>query len=285
MPHRSIRSDALAMILPLVLALALAACGKQDAPPANSSSAPAATAAAPDKPVTGNTIKDCADCPEMVVIPAGSFQMGADKNFEEASDNEGPVRRVEIKSFLMGKYEVTQTEWVAVMGDNPSRFKGRMRPVENVSWNDAQEFIRRLNAKTGKEYRLPSEAEWEYAARAGSQSAWSFGDDEGQLGNHAWYDGNSGNETHPVGQLQANKFGLFDMHGNVWEWVQDCWNDSYRGAPTDGSAWTSGCSGDYRVLRGGSWYSIAWSTRAASRYYGSPGVRSNYDGFRLARTR
>lgn len=239
MPDRSIRPDAPAMnkaLLPFVLALALAACGKQDAPPANSSSAPAATAAAPDKPVMGNTIKDCADCPEMVVIPAGSFQMGADKNFEEASDSEGPVHRVEVKSFLMGKYEVTQTEWVAVMGGNPSEFKGRTRPVEHVSWNDAQEFIRRLNAKTGKEYRLPSEAEWEYAARAGSQSAWSFGDDKGQLGNHAWYIDNSGNETHPVGQLQANKFGLFDMHGNVWEWVQDCWHFNYRGAPSDGSA-------------------------------------------------
>jgi formylglycine-generating enzyme required for sulfatase activity len=220
----------------------------------------------------------------MVVVPAGSFTMGADKNFEDASDDETPHHRVSIaRPFALGKYEVTQGEWVAVMGDNPSKFKGRSRPVEQVSWNDAQDFIRRLNAKTGKQYRLPSEAEWEYAARAGSQSAYSFGDDKGQLSGYAWFDGNSGNETHPMGQLKPNRFGLYDMHGNVWEWVQDCWNGSYRGAPTDGRAWTTGDCGR-RVHRGGSWNYVATLARAANRFFSVAGGRGNNDGFRVART-
>lgn len=231
----------------------------------------------------GSTFRDCDDCPEMVVIPAGSFMMGGDKNFEEASENETPRHRVTIaRPFAIGKYEVTQGEWVAVMGGNPSKFKGRSRPVEQVSWDDAQDFIRRLNAKTGKSYRLPTEAEWEYAARAGNEAAYSFGDDKGKLGQYAWFYGNSGEETHPVGQLQANRFGLFDMQGNVWEWVQDCWHDNYAGAPKDGSTWQGQNSCD-RVDRGGSWNSDPRNLRSAYRHYSSPVNRNEYVGFRLAR--
>lgn len=241
------------------------------------------TAAASAQP-PGQSFRDCDDCPEMVVVHAGSFKMGADKNFEEASDDETPLHSVSItRPFALGKHEVTQGEWVAVMGDNPSKFKGRSRPVEQVSWNDAQEFIKKLNAKTGKQYRLPSEAEWEYAARAGSQSVYSFGDDKGQLGGYAWFNGNSGDETHPVGQLKPNRFGLYDMHGNVWEWVQDCYNNSYRGAPGDGSAWTAGDCGR-RVRRGGSWYGDPSGLRAANRLNYDAGDRDDYGGFRVART-
>ncbi len=189
-------------------------------------------------PIAGQTIKDCADCPEMVVIPAGSFDMGSNEYSDEM-----PVRRVNLSSFLLGKTEVTQSQWRAVMGSNPSYFSqcGDDCPVEQVSWNDAQDFALRLSQKTGKQYRLPSEAEWEYSARAGSNAKWSFGDSESQLGDYAWYRDNSKAwlgqaQTQRVAQKRPNAFGLFDMHGNVWEWTQDCWNGSYRGAPTDGTA-------------------------------------------------
>jgi formylglycine-generating enzyme required for sulfatase activity len=234
--------------------------------------------------IAGSAFKDCPDCPEMVVIPSGSFTMGGDKNFEDAYDFETPRHNVTIaKSFAVGKYEVTQGEWVAVMGTNLSEFKGQDRPVETVSWDDAKDFIRKLNAKTGKTYRLLTEAEWEYAARADTNSAYSFGYDKSQLGQYAWFEGNSGSETHPVGQLKQNAFGLHDVHGNVYEWVEDCWNASYSGAPSDGSAWTSGnCS--LRVLRGGSWYGNPRILRTAYRIGNTPGGWGNDLGFRLART-
>ncbi len=181
----------------------------------------------------GKTFKDCADCPEMVVIPSGSFRMG-----DLAGDGysrEKPVHRVTIpRPFAVGKYEVTQAEWRAVMGSNPSRFKGDRNPVEMVSWDDAKDFVRKLSAKTGKTYRLLSEAEWEYAARAGTQSKYLCGNGDGCLSGVAWYPSNSGNGTHPVGSKGGNAFGLHDMHGNVWEWVEDCRHKSYAGAPTDG---------------------------------------------------
>jgi formylglycine-generating enzyme required for sulfatase activity len=232
----------------------------------------------------GSTFRDCDDCPEMVVIPADNFMMGIDKDFDNPSDTEMPRHRVTIaRPFAIGKTEVTQAEWVAVMGNNPSKFKGRSRPVEQVSWKAAQNFIRRLNAKTGKTYRLPTEAEWEYAARAGTDSAWSWGNDAGQAGQYAWFQDNAGQETHPVGQLQPNRFGLYDMHGNVYEWVQDCWHDDYRGAPTNGSFWQEIAPCD-RVDRGGSWYDDPSYIRSAYRNYGSPGSRDDNLGFRLART-
>ena len=217
----------------------------------------------------------------MVVIPAGSFTMGAEKSNEEK-----PPHTVYIRSFLMGKTEVTQQQWQDVIGSNPSRFTacGPECPVENVSWNDVQQFIAKLNQKTGQKFRLPSEAEWEYAARAGTTTEWSYGNDESKLGNYAWYSQNSGSKTQAVGQRLPNAFGLFDMHGNVWEWTQDCWHDSYVGAPTDGSAWTTVCGGSYRVLRGGAWYGIPAILRSASRIRNDPDIRFYNIGFRLART-
>ncbi len=220
---------------------------------------------------------------EFVDIPAGCFAMGRDANFEQGYDYELPQHRVCVDAFQMGKYEVTQADWVAVMGSNPSNFKGRTNPVEQVSWDDAQQFIKRLNQQGGSQYRLPSEAEWEYAARAGTTTAYSCGDDESCLGSIAWYEGNSGERTHPVGEKQPNKWGLYDTTGNVWEWVQDCWHDNYRGAPSDGSAWTSGCSSGGRVNRGGSWVSSASYSRSARRVNNSPDYRLSRLGFRLVR--
>jgi formylglycine-generating enzyme required for sulfatase activity len=218
---------------------------------------------------------------DMVLIPAGSFTMGTDKNIDEK-----PPHTVYVQSFLIGKTEVTQKQWQYVMGSNPSRFSacGPECPVENVSWNDIQEFIAKLNQKTGQKYRLPSEAEWEYAARAGTTTEWSHGNDDSRLGNYAWYSQNSGSKTQAVGQRLPNAFGLFDMHGNVWEWTQDCWHGTYAGAPADGSSWIAGCSANYRVLRGGSWNYGSADLRSASRGRDGPGDRYLINGFRLART-
>jgi formylglycine-generating enzyme required for sulfatase activity len=225
---------------------------------------------------------------EFVLIPAGSFVMGADKNekkawnVEKAGDAETPQHKVSIgKSFYLGKYEVTQTQWTAVMGSNPSHFKGQNNPVERVSWDDAQEFINRLNQKEGHtRYRLPTEAEWEYAVRAGTTSTYFFGDDADQLGSYAWK-GNSGDTTHPVGQKQPNAWGLYDMYGNVWEWVQDWYGEEYySGSPSIDPRGPS--SGSSRVVRGGGWYCSAADCRSAERRGNSPGYRSDILGFRLA---
>jgi eukaryotic-like serine/threonine-protein kinase len=156
------------------------------------------------------------------------------------------------------------------MGNNPSSFKGDDLPVENVSWNDAQEFVKKLNTAgaTGRSplrFRLPTEAEWEYAARAGTQTAYYFGDDADYLGDYVWYSKNSGGQTHPVGQLKPNAFGLYDMLGNVWEWVEDTWHDSYAGAPADGRAWIDPGGESNRVLRGGGWRYVPQSARSAMR--------------------
>jgi formylglycine-generating enzyme required for sulfatase activity len=215
----------------------------------------------------------------MVSIPAGSFEMGS-KNGES---DEKPVHTVTIsKPFEMGKYEVTQGQWKAVTGKNPSEYKkcGDNCPVENVSWDDVQAFIKKLNGLTGKQYRLPTEAEWEYACRGGGTGKYCGGDDPGSVG---WYDGNSGNKTHQVGQKKANGYGLFDMSGNVDEWVQDFYSDSYAGAPVDGSARNSH-GGSERVLRGGSWLGSPQVARAVYRYNYDPALRLNSLGFRLART-
>jgi len=214
----------------------------------------------------------------MVVVPAGAFDMG---DLDGSGDaDEKPVHRVTIpRPVAVGKYEVTQAEWVAVMGSNPSRFTGDRNPVEQVSWNDAKEYVRKLSAKTGKEYRLLSEAEWEYAARAGSRTKYPWGD--GIDSSKANYGGTG--STRPVGSYGANAFGLYDTVGNVWEWVEDCWNASYNGAPADGSAWTTGnCA--VRVLRGGSWLNDPRYVRSAIRdRYGSD-IRNYSIGFRVART-
>ena len=229
-------------------------------------------------------VRECDECPRVVLIPAGSFMMGADKQFEEAVENEGPRHRVTIaNAFALGQYEVTQAEWTAVMGNNPSIFKGRERPVDNVSWNDVQQYLKKLNVRTGLNYRLPTEAEWEYAARAGSEEAYAFDGGIRQAPRNAWFDENSGDETHAVGRLAPNRFGLHDMFGNVWEWLEDCWHDSYRGAPTDGSAWLSGqCH--RRVQRGGSFYNRSSFLRSANRNYEDADYRFNRFGFRVARS-
>ena len=227
-------------------------------------------------------VKDCDDCPEMVVIPAGSFNLGSN----DGNGDEKPVHNVNISSFLMGKTEVTQGQWRSVMGSNPSHFTncGDDCPVENVSWNEAQVYAQKLSQKTGKRYRLPSEAEWEYAARAGSQGKWSFGDSESELGSHAWYSANSNSTTHKVGQKRVNAFGLYDMYGNVWEWVVDVWHANYNGAPSDGSAWTTGGDQALRVLRGGSRGGRPAYLRSAYRGRLAPGYRDDGTGLRLART-
>jgi formylglycine-generating enzyme required for sulfatase activity len=226
---------------------------------------------------------------EFVLIPAGSFMW--EEEVKESSNVFGEVERTKIparkvtisKSFYLGKYEVTQEQWYTVMGNNPAKFLGRKNPVENVSWYDAQEFVRRLNAKEGhNRYRLPTEAEWEYAARAGTTGAYSFGDDEGSLGRYAWYEGNSGKKTHPVGQKQPNAWGLYDMHGNVEEWVQDWYGNYSSSSVTDPKGPSSGSD---RVVRGGGWYNSAQLCRAAFRYGDSPDNRGSLGGsrgFRLA---
>jgi formylglycine-generating enzyme required for sulfatase activity len=219
---------------------------------------------------------------EMVLIPGGSFQMGNN----DGGAGEKPIHIVNVRSFALGKYEVTQGQWNAVMGNNPSKFSscGDNCPVEQVSWGDVQQFIQKLNQQTRLQFRLPSEAEWEYAARAGSTGKWSFGNDEGALGQYAWFTGNSGKQTHPVGQKSPNAFGLYDMHGNVWEWVQDWYHDNYNGAPTNGSAWEHGGEQESRVLRGGSWLHDPNSLRSAIRKSLDPVYRYYLNGFRLART-
>jgi formylglycine-generating enzyme required for sulfatase activity len=213
---------------------------------------------------------------EMVYIPPGSFMMGSTNGVAD----EKPVHEVTINySFYMGKYEVTQAQWQAVMGSNPSSFKdcGGNCPVEEVSWNDAQNFINKLNeANDGYKYRLPSEAEWEYACRAGTTGDY-YAADVDDIG---WYD-KSGKKTHAVGGKQPNAFGLYDMSGNVWEWCKDWYHDSYNGAPTDGSAWLTGGEQKYRVLRGGSWLSYASFLRSALRYWVTLDDRGSYDGFRV----
>ena len=216
---------------------------------------------------------------EFVKIPAGEFMMGSNYGSDE-----DPVHKVTIEEpYYLGKFEVTQEQWREVMGNNPSSFEGDSHPVESVSWDDVQEFIEKLNELEGtNKYRLPSEAEWEYACRAGTTTSYSFGDDNSKLGDYAWYDKNSGDKTHLVGQKKPNPWGLYDMHGNVWEWHQDEWHSDYDGAPLDGSAWEDGSSSS-RVLRGGSWFSFAGYCRSANRFGNVPGFRSYYLGFRVLR--
>jgi formylglycine-generating enzyme required for sulfatase activity len=218
---------------------------------------------------------------EMVKIPAGTFLMGSADNDESAYSDEKPQHRVNLQEFYLGKYPVTQEQYQAIMGNNPSHFQDNPKhPVENVSWDDAQAFCQKLNEKTGKKYRLPSEAEWEYACRAGSQTSYYFGDDEKVLGEYAWYNKNAGSKTHPVGQKKANNWGLFDMSGNVWEWCEDSWHTNYENAPMDGTVWNDNHSPTAdRVLRGGSWSNDPWDCRSA--YRGSYVNRCGNYGFRV----
>ena len=276
----------------------------------------ATSANAPSR--AGQTIKDCVDCPELVVLPAGSFMMGSSAQEQaqaqaqgakkEITDRENPQHNVSISRFAMGKTEVTKAQYAAFVSatghnagnscwiwtgskwedttgrnwQNPGYSQSDNDPVACVNWHDGQAYAKWLSNKTGKQYRLPSESEWEYAARAGSSGKWSCGDEEGQLGQYAWYEANSGEKTQPVGTKKPNAFGLYDMHGNVWEWTQDCWNESYTGAPTDNAASTTGNCGQ-RVGRGGSWSGNAVNSRSASRGRDDAASRDSFLGFRLAR--
>ena len=268
----------------------------------------------------GDVIQDCPQCPKMVYIPAGDFRMGDIQGGGES--NAKPVHHVSVGAFLLGQTEVTVGQFRAFtkasghkteaeQGDgcdvfangswdkrsnanwrNPGFKQSAADPVVCVSWNDTQSYIDWLSKKTGEQYRLPTEAEWEYAARAGSESKYSWGNTASNdyanygidnccsplaKGKDKW------EYTAPVGSFVANAFGLYDMHGNVWEWTQDCWNDSYQDAPSDGSAWLSDdCY--QRVLRGGSWLYNPYFLRSAYRDWNYAGDRNNFVGFRLART-
>ncbi|MDJ0587420.1 MAG: SUMF1/EgtB/PvdO family nonheme iron enzyme [Microcystis sp. M49636_WE2] len=220
---------------------------------------------------------------EMVGLPAGQFLMGSPDSDPDARDNEKPQHQVKVNSFAIGKYPVTQAQYQAVMGTNPSRFQNNpQNPVEDVSWNDAQAFCQKLSQITGKTYRLPTEAEWEYACRAGTTTRFYFGDDANQLGDYAWYKGNSQQTTHPVGQKKPNAWGLYDMSGNVWEWCEDDWHDNYIGAPKDGSAWLKNGNDNRSPLRGGSWYNVPANCRSAYRNFTyRPDYSLINDGFRV----
>ncbi|MBU6187428.1 MAG: formylglycine-generating enzyme family protein [Cyanobacteria bacterium REEB444] len=236
---------------------------------------------------------------EMVGIPGGTFRMGntpeergkiikarGQEHYDKYYSDEEPSHVVRVPDFFMGRYEVTQAHYEAVMGTNPAYFKGNNRPVENVSWDDSQEFIRRLNQITGKRYRLPTEAEWEYAARAGTTSVFSYGDTiSTQVANY-WTGSNVPKEVYrwvtvAVNTLYPNPWGLYHIHGNVWEWVEDYYHGNYEGAPTDGSAWLTGGNQNGRVLRGGSWHNISTNCRSACRSRYNPDGRDGDFGFRV----
>ena len=250
----------------------------------------------------GQRFRDCDDdsCPWMVVLPAGSFMMGSPESEPERDKDEGPQHRVQVASFAVGQYEVTFRQWDACVAAGGCKAKpgdegwGRgQRPVINVSWNDAQQYVKWLSAKTGQTYRLPSEAEWEYAARAGTSTPFAFGERittaQANFDGNSTYNGSAKGEyrqkTLPVGSLAKNAWELYDLHGNVWEWVQDCWHDNYQGAPDSGRAWVNGCSGEVRrVLRGGGWFNDPVVTRSAIRFRDAPVDRYGGTGFRLTRT-
>ena len=197
----------------------------------------------------------------------------------EGDSNEQPIHTVKItKPFYLGIYEVTQAEWADIMGTAPAHFKGKNLPVVNVSWTETQEFLKRLSDKEKKTYRLPTEAEWEYACRAGTKTAYSFGDDLKQMEEFCWFEINSESKIHPVGTKKPNPWGFFDMHGNVWEWCAD-WMKEYSATEVTDPKGPS--AGTYRIYRGGSWDFAAGSCRSANRDRGSPGNRYNNIGFRV----
>jgi formylglycine-generating enzyme required for sulfatase activity len=252
------------------------------------------------KPGSGESFKDCTECPEMVVVPAGGFTMGSPESEPERSNDEGPQHRVtNPKPFAAGRFVVTFAEWDACAADGGcggyrpyDQGWGRGdRPVINVSWDDAKMYVGWLSKKTAQPYRLLSEAEREYATRAGTATPfwWGSAITTGQAnydGNDTYGGGSKGEyrqKTLPVNAFKPNPWGLYQVHGNVWEWVEDCWHDSYQGAPPDGSAWTSGeCKS--RVLRGGSWYGSPRLLRSAFHNNSFPGYRKDSAGFRVART-
>jgi formylglycine-generating enzyme required for sulfatase activity len=217
--------------------------------------------------------------------------MGASESDDQAYDSEKPQHRVSIaRPFAIGRYAVTLDEYdrfCAATGRAKPSDKGwgrGRRPVINVSWNDSVVYCAWLSEQTGRHYRLPTEAEWEYAARAGTATRWSFGSDEHALADHAWFNDNTRSfaKTHPVGEKRPNPWGLYDIHGNVWEWVQDSYHGNYASAPADGAEWSESCATAGRVLRGGSWSNIARNTRVSYRGRNAPDYRSVWLGLRLA---
>lgn len=234
---------------------------------------------------------------DMIAIPAGNFFMGtATEDIEQVVKLETWFKRIEVKKWLrpempqhrvhlaefyISKTPITQEQWQAVMLSNPSLFSGLRRPVENVSWWDGVEFCDRLSQLTGKNYRLPTEAEWEYACRAGTQTLYSFGNSKQPLRDYAWYTWNSQHKTQPVAQKKPNAWGLHDMHGLVWEWCEDNWHESYNGAPTDGSAWNEYGHSTKHVVRGGAWYSLADDCRSVYRFCYDASFRYPSIGFRV----
>ncbi|EDN67112.1 Protein of unknown function DUF323 [Beggiatoa sp. PS] len=227
---------------------------------------------------------------EMVLIKGGSFLMGSSETEKGREDDEGPQHTVTIPPFYMSKYLITQNQYEAVLGDNPAKFKGKNRPVERVSWYDAMKFTTQLSYNAGKAYRLPSEAQWEYACRAGTTTPFYFGETittelvnyKGNCTYRAEPKGIYRRETTEVGIFPPNSFGLYDMHGNVWEWMADAWHDNYQGAPSEGSIWTEGEDEAYRLVRGGSLYRNPEECRCANRLKHSTEIRCQNMGFRIA---
>ena len=215
----------------------------------------------------------------MVQVDGGTFTMGATSEQESPYNDEKPAHQVTLSSYMIGETEVTQELWQAVMGSNPSYFGGAKHPVEMVSWNDCQEFIKKLNQLTGGHFRLSTEAEWEFAARGGNRSKKTQYAGSSNLGSVAWYVGNSGNTTHDVARKSPNELGLYDMSGNVWEWCQD-WYGSYSSSAQTNP--TGPSSGSNRVRRGGHWGEIPRACRVAERFYNAPSYRSLNLGLRLA---
>jgi formylglycine-generating enzyme required for sulfatase activity len=235
----------------------------------------------------GNEFVECSGgCPTLTVLPAGKYQMGSPDGV--GLDTEHPQHEVTIAPFAIGKREVTMQEWDACVAagvctaTSDTGWGRGTRPAINVSWEDANRYVDWLARHTGKAYRLPSESEWEYAARAGTATLYSFGDDAAELAHYAWYKENSGRMTHPTGEKKPNAFGLYDMHGNVWEWVADLGHPSYEGAPSDGSAWTEGVTAD-RMMRGGDFMFDPSLLRSAQRYMLPANFRNYSVGFRVAR--
>ncbi len=256
---------------------------------------------------TGETFRDCASCPLMVVLPEGSFMMGSPESELYRWDDEGPRHDVTIQSFAVGVYEVTYSEWDTCVSEGACRhraddydgFVGPSHPVTDVSWHDAKEYVTWLKEKTGEEYRLLSEAEWEYVARAGTDTARYWGessdgqcryangaDDEAKTVFPDWRTATC-SDGHvfeaPVGTYSANAYGVHDVLGNVYEWTEDCWNEDYVGAPRDGSSWRTGDCG-VAMIRGGSWFSAPGNVRSAFRWWGELRLRDIDLGFRVARS-
>lgn len=220
---------------------------------------------------------------DLVEVQGGAFRMGTPEEDSDSYSDERPDHTVTVPSFYMAKFPVTQRLWEAVTGENPSEFQGEKRPVETVSWKDAQAFIQKLNELTGERFRLPSEAEWEFAARGGIHRSDFKYVGSNKLKEVGWYDENSHEETKPVGLKFPNELGLYDMSGNVWEWCEDVWHDNYEGALGDGNAWLKSGDENIRVVRGGSWYYSSKFCRVAYCIGGDGDDRYDDIGFRLAR--